>query len=240
MVYGVNPVFEVLLAGRRRISCAYLGETARNPRIRKLELFLAEKGVAVQRVDKGRLNDLVRTREHQGVALECSPYPYVPFESLLASPKLLLLDNVEDPHNVGAILRSAEVFGFDSVLLPVRGVPDIYPSVVKASAGATEHLKIAKERSANRYVQAAAEQGFQVVALDADGDTGLQKLASLRIEKLLLVIGGEEKSVGQFILNQAQYVVRIEQRGRINSLNASVAAGICMFALSNPPSEQPS
>jgi len=231
-VYGLNPAFEVLRAGKRRVFSAHLNEGMReNARVKKLLGVLERGKVEVEWTDKGRLMQLSGSRDHQGVVLKTSLYPYADFGELLGAPRLLLLDNVEDPHNVGAILRSAEVFGFTSVCLPKKGVPEIYPSVVKVSAGAAEFMKICHNDSANGYARKAAEAGYRVVALDAGGKTSLESVAEAKPEKLLLVIGGEDRSVGQFILNMADDVVGIAQRGRINSLNASVAAGIALFAL---------
>ena len=230
-LYGLNPAFEVLRAGRRAVKTAFLDRATKGrPRLKKLAALLERRAVFFEWVEKGRLTDLAKSREHQGVVLRADNYPYVPFASLLEGEKLLLLDNIEDPHNVGAILRSAEVFGFHSVLLPNKGVPEVYPSVVKVSAGATEFLRIARETSSNRYAIEAKEHGFQVVALEAKGKTAINDLKSKSLEKLLLVVGGEDKAVGQFILNLADYVVRIEQKGKVNSLNASVAAAIAMCA----------
>ncbi|MDP6460965.1 MAG: RNA methyltransferase [Gemmatimonadota bacterium] len=233
-LYGLNPAFEVFRAKRRRVLRALLlDDKGRNPRLAKLAALAGKHGVTVERVDRGRLHDLARSREHQGVVLQAEPYAYTESGKLFARPRLLLLDNVEDPHNVGAILRSAEIFGFDSVLLPTRGVPEIYPSVVKVSAGATEFLAIARDSTTNRYVVTAREHGFRVVALDGGGPDGLRETAAaLSDERVLLVIGGENHAVGQFVLNSADHVVRIAQEGRVNSLNASVAAGIALFAFS--------
>ena len=128
-------------------------------------------------------------------------------------------------------MRSAEIFGFQGVCLPSRGVPEVYPSVVKVSSGATEFMQIARDASANQYARKAAEEGYQIAALDMNGDTTLDTLRAAAPEKLLLVIGGEDKSVGQFILNMADHIIGIPQFGRVNSLNASVAAGIAMHAL---------
>ena len=114
-----------------------------------------------------------------------------------------------------------------------RGTPNVYPSVVKVSAGATEFLKITNDRSENAYVKKAIENGYTVVVLDEEGKTDIDEIKSINPEKLLLVIGGEDKSVGQFIINTADYVVAFKQFGRVNSLNASVAAGIAMFALAD-------
>lgn len=143
-----------------------------------------------------------------------------------------MLDNIEDPHNVGAILRSAEVHGFHHILLPHKGVPGVYPSVVKASAGASEHLQIARDMNATQYVKRLrAEEAWEVVALDAARPISVDEYEVEKDAKLLLVIGGENKSIHQFILNDADAIVNIRQHGRINSLNASVAAGIAMHAL---------
>jgi len=231
-IHGVNPAFEVIRARRRRIHKAYLQDGVdASGRMKKMAVLLESIAVPAVRATKQQLFRLCRSTEHQGVVLETDPYPYVSFESLADCPRLLLLDNVEDPQNVGAILRSAEVFGWKDVLLSAKGVPDIYPSVVKASAGATEHLLICRDHAANAYVKLLLAKGYTIVALDEHGPEDIGPVRKLAIEKLLLVIGGEHRSVGQHILNQARHVVGLRQRGRIQSLNASVAAGIALFLL---------
>ena len=231
-LYGLNPAFEVLRARRREVRVAYLNASSRNnPRFGKLVVILEKAGVPAEWVERGKLDQLAHTREHQGVVLEAASFGYVSHRDLLELPRLVLTDNVEDPHNLGAILRSAELFGFSGVMLPRRGVPGILPSVVKASAGACEYLAVARDRSANQYVRAALDNGYTVVALDAAGAAALDLGASAAEEKLLLVVGGEGRGVGQFILNEATHTVSIPQQGHVNSLNASVAAGIAMFAL---------
>ena len=169
--------------------------------------------------------------EHQNVVLKVSRYPYVPFSECFQADRVLLLDNVEDPHNVGAILRSAEVFGFHHILIPTKGVPEIYPSVAKVSAGAVEFLKIARDCNSVTYVQKALEAGFTVAALDAKGTVNLDTFAEKPTTPLLVVIGGEDKGVGQYILNHASLTLAIPQSGHINSLNASVAASLTLYAL---------
>lgn len=231
-IYGINPAFEVVRAGKRHVYEAYLNKAALNqPRMKKLSQYLDKMNIPIQWVDKGRVIDLSGSKEHQGVVLKTKPYPYVPSETLWNRLRILLLDNVEDPHNVGGILRSAEIFGFNTVLLSIKGVPEIYPSVVKVSAGATEFLDIAKDATSNAYVQTAKEKGYQVIALDENGKTDIREIQTKLTEKSLVVIGGEDRSVGQYILNNADIVASIHQKGRINSLNASVAAGIALFVL---------
>lgn len=230
-VYGMNPAFEVLLAGRRNVQEALVARKGA-PKLEKLLELLKARSIPVKTVEKGILNTTCDSREHQGVALLVSSFPYDPFEALLDTNRLLLLDNVEDPRNVGAILRSAEIFGFNHILLPSKGVPGIYPSVVKSSAGATEHLHVCAQGTTNRYLRAVKEAGFKVVALDGKGNDILRPGLIPDQEKIMLVTGGENYSVGQFILNNADYTLRIDQKGRINSLNTSVAAGIAMHVLS--------
>ncbi|MBI2441406.1 MAG: RNA methyltransferase [Lentisphaerae bacterium] len=231
-IYGINPAFEVVRAKRRAVEQAFFsagGPT--DARRRKLRELLNAGQVPVVVTDKRRLFDLCRTTEHQGIVLQTQPYPYARLAELQASERLLLIDNVEDPQNVGAILRSAEIFGWQNVLLAKRGTPEIYPSVVKAAAGATEYLRIARDHTANEYVKALLPLGFTLVALDARGEKDLERLRAAPPRKILLVIGGEHHAVGQHILNQAHHRVRIPRLGQITSLNASVAAGLALFLL---------
>ncbi|MFC1542202.1 23S rRNA (guanosine(2251)-2'-O)-methyltransferase RlmB [Candidatus Latescibacterota bacterium] len=231
-IYGINPAFEVVRSGKRPVYEVYINKSAAGqPRIRKLIDYLEKMDIPSKWSDKHRLYELSGSRDHQGVVVKTTPYPYRDSDSLWGQPRLLLLDNIEDPHNVGAILRSAEIFGFNSVFLSKRGVPDIYPSIVKVSAGATEFLDIAKDSSANNYVRAAQEEGYQVVALDMSGTFDIQTVRTQLSNRVLVVIGGEDKSIGQYILNSADFIVSIAQQGKINSLNASVAAGISLFVL---------
>lgn len=231
-LYGINAAFETILAGRRTIQRLYINQGSMDSRrLQTLVATARQRGIPVEQVEKGRLISLSGTRENQGVVVESSPFPYTPFADLLTAGRLLLLDNIEDPNNTGAIIRSAEVLGFDGVLLPRRGSSLIRPSVVKVSAGAAEHMRIACNCSANQYVKIAIEEGWHVCALDGKGKTALDDRSWVEIPHLLLVIGGEDKGVGQFILNAAHDIVTIRQHGKVSSLNASVAAGIAMHAI---------
>ena len=182
--------------------------------------------------DKQELSDRARSFEHQGAVLECSLYPYIRLEDADDTAlRCLLVDNIEDPHNLGAILRSAEAFGWKQVFLPMRGVPDVYPSVIKASAGAAEYLNIVRSASENKYAKWAQEKGYKLLPLDMAGKVSLDEYRPAADEKIMLVVGGEDKSVGQFILNAADGILKIPQTGRISSLNASVSAAIAMHVL---------
>lgn len=231
-LYGLNPAFECIRADRRKIHEAYINElTANSSRLKTLRRLLDERGIRVNLTDKGRLHQLSGSTEHQNVVLKTDRYPYVSHTECLSADRVLLLDNVEDPHNVGAILRSAEVFGFHHILLPTKGVPEVYPSVAKVSAGAVEFLNIARDCNSVAYVQKALDAKYCVAALDAKGSVRLDTFAETAPMPLLVVIGGEDKGVGQFILNNATVTLAIPQSGRINSLNASVAASLTLYAL---------
>lgn len=231
-IYGINPVFEAVSANRRKIDCVWLNrEGTANPRQKKLAAYLTNHNVRIEWTDKGKLFELCGTREHQGAVLESGPFPYTPYAELLGRSRLLLLDSIEDPHNVGAVMRSAEVFGWKSILLPRRGAPLVIPSVAKSSAGACEHLSIACNCSPNQYVKIALDEGYTVVSLDGAGKTSLEEIRDMKLEKLLLVAGGENSGVSQFILNSSNYIAAIPQCGHVNSLNASVAAGIALYLL---------
>ena len=231
-IYGINPVFEAVRAARRQIFRVWLNKDGTaNPRQRKLASFLASRNIPVEWVDKARLFELCGTREHQGAVLDSGPFEYTPFAEMLGEHRLVLLDSIEDPHNVGAIMRSAEVFGWKHVLLPRRGAPLVIPSVAKSSAGACEHLSIACNCSPNQYVKIALDEGYFVAALDGSGKVSMEEVRDMHHEKLLLVAGGENSGVSQFILNSASAVVSIPQQGQVNSLNASVATGIALYVM---------
>ncbi|MBM4142024.1 MAG: RNA methyltransferase [Lentisphaerae bacterium] len=231
-LYGINVADEILRAGRRRVRRAFLSaRKTPHARMRALRRALEAARVDCEETDDGRLARLCGSRDHQGIVLAADPYPYAHLDEVFAAERILLPDNIEDPHNLGAILRTAEFLGYSGVCLPTRGTPEVYASVMRVSAGAAEHLRIARCRTANHYARLARERGFSLIALDAQGRATLAALASDPPARFMLVIGGEDKAVGQFILNMADHTVRIGGPGRVGSLNASVAAALAMYAL---------
>ncbi|MCQ2397032.1 MAG: RNA methyltransferase [Lentisphaeria bacterium] len=231
-LYGINPVSEAIKAGRRTIHGIYAAQgTEQNPRMRKLVSDAKYRGIPVSWRNRSEIGEASGTRENQGVVADCEPFQYTPYADILGAPRMVLLDNIEDPHNIGAIMRTSEVLGWQNVLLPRRGTALVLPSVAKTAAGACEYLNIACNCSSNQYVKIALDEGYTVVALDGDGKTSLEELSANRPEKLLLVVGGEDSGVGQFIKMNATYVCAISQKGHVNSLNASVAAALALYAL---------
>ena len=227
-LYGIHPVLETLTANRRTFYEALVQTGLRHPRAKQLRAALTQRKIPIRDVDKHELAQTAKTREHQGVVLRCGDFPYSPLELAWREKLVLLLDNVEDPHNIGALLRSAEGMGIKHVLLPQKGCPGIYASVVKASAGAAEHMRITQDRNTTSYYKLARKEGFQVAALDGSGAISLPDWEPPQ-DPLLLVIGGEDRAVGQYLLNEADQVLSIPQQGNVTSFNASVAGALAMY-----------
>jgi len=231
-LYGLNPAFEAIRSGQRNITSAIISQgSMKNPRIIKLISILEKNDIPFEKVEKGRLIDTCNSHDHQGVVLFCDAFKHASLDDVLLNDRILLLNNLEDPQNVGAILRSAEIFGFKGVLLPLKGSPEIYPSIVKVSAGATEYLDVNRSAGVTSYLSRAKDEGYTIISLDGRGESTFADLKEKELGKILLVIGGEDKGVGQFVLTSSDYIASIKQAGRVNSLNASVAAGIAMSSL---------
>lgn len=231
-IYGMNPVFELLRAGRRKTTCVYV-DTRLKERQRTDALLRCaeERNVPVEWKERGRLIDMCDSRENQGVVAQTTEFPYADSTLLNDISRVLVIDNVEDPHNIGALIRTAEVVGFEAVVLPIKGTPGIYASVVKAAAGATEYIPIIRDGNTPANIRAVKNAGLSIASLDMKGQFTLLEYAKIAPQRLALVIGGESKGVGHYVLRQSDAVVYIPQKGRVTSLNASVAGAIAMSAL---------
>ncbi|MCH5287924.1 MAG: 23S rRNA (guanosine(2251)-2'-O)-methyltransferase RlmB [Christensenellaceae bacterium] len=235
------PVYENLLAGRNPIREALKSG-------RDLEKLLVQKGelsgsareivemakaarVPVQEVEKSRLDEI--TRHHQGMLAFASAYQYSTVDAMLQeaadkgeAPFLILLDGITDPHNLGAIIRSAECAGAHGVIVPERRSVGLTPAAVKASAGAVEHMKVARVTNLNRTIDELKERGVWLYAVTMEGQD---------YEKtdfnggVALVIGSEGEGISRLTLERCDMQVSLPMAGHIDSLNASVAAGIMMY-----------
>jgi len=236
-LFGIHAVQEALRARKRNHIELQLDENAPRERFKSLVRLANEFAVRVHTCSKHELYENCQSKQHQGAVLITTSFPYSDLtDKVFTQPRLLLLDNLEDPRNAGAILRSANLFGFSTVLLPLKGGTGIYPSVVKTSAGASEHLSIIRAANSTKYFQRAIKAGYRTVALDAQGKNILSEVPATDTRPLFLIMGGEDKRIGQYILNEAEVVARIPQQGNINSLNASVAAGIALYHFSQKES----
>lgn len=231
-LYGIHPVQEVLRAGRREVRRLYVVDGKEAGR-RPAELVRAaqERGVPVSRVDAQRLVSLCGSGAHQGVAAAVGPYPFVPLTDLRprdgGDPFLLLLDGVQDPHNLGAILRTALCAGVDGVVLPKDRSAAPTPAVSKASAGAVEHMPVARVTNLARTIEDLKKQGLWLYGLAQESRNSLFS-CNLR-GPVGLVVGAEGKGLRPLVARGCDGRLSIPQTGPVSSLNASVAAAVALY-----------
>lgn len=190
-----------------------------------------QKKITVQMVDKAALDRLSVSGHHQGVIAVCTEFTYSEIEDLLESKGekgllLILLDGVEDPHNVGAIIRVADCAGADGIILPKRRNCGVTDTAVKVSCGAANHVKVAKVGNINDAIRMLKERGVTVFAADMDGEDIYRTNLT---GDVAFVIGGEGHGVHELTRKLCDGIVALPQRGKINSLNASVATGIVVY-----------
>lgn len=236
VVAGPRAVIEAVRARAGAIAVVYVEQGAGRRALRELEAEVQARGVKLEERDRASLDALAPDGRHQGVVAIAGEFRYVELEeALLAAadrPLLVALDEITDPHNLGAIVRSAVAFGADAIVtLKDRAAP-VTPVVVRASAGATEHARIVRVTNLARTLAALAEQHeLQVVGLAADGDFEIDRLPEAERGRVL-VIGSEGRGMRPLVRKQCTVVARIPIGGPVASLNASVAAGIALHAAS--------
>lgn len=236
ILYGRNAVREALRAGRRSFQRLLVSSGAQEAGTLGEVVKLAEKAqVRVERIDRHELDRRLREANHQGVALECSDYPYVELEDCLALAEqrgepalLLLLDHLQDPQNVGTLLRTAETVGAHGVVLPGRRAAEVTPAVVNASAGATEHLRIVVVANLAQSIAEVQRAGVWVVGVEDDERAQEYDRADLDMP-LALVIGAEGTGLARLTRERCDFLVRLPMRGQIASLNAAVAGSIVLY-----------
>jgi 23S rRNA (guanosine2251-2'-O)-methyltransferase len=235
-VYGRWPVLESLRAGN--VVKVYLaaGVNDSADHLREIQTMAAEKHIPVVRVDRFALDKVLGNANHQGIAAACRPYEYVDLERVVEGakkseghPLVLLFDGIQDPQNLGSILRTAEAVGVGGAILPRHNQVGVTPSVVRASAGAAEHIPVAEVTNLRQTVARLKEAGYWIVGLDMEGGTDYD---NFDVENpIALVIGGEGKGLSRLVTEECDYLVRLPMRGKIGSLNASVAAGIVLYEI---------
>lgn len=233
LLYGRQCVREALIAGRRKVRTLLLAEgTKPAPILSDISRLAQSAGVTIQRVDRSVL-DRVST-QHQGVGLEVGDFPYMEFTDALQwldrreAPLVLALDLLQDPQNVGALLRSAEAAGVDLVLIQDRRQVEVTPAVSHASAGAVEHLRVATVVNLRRALQQLQQDGFFVYGLERDPESRPYTDADLT-GKVALVVGGEGEGLRRLTRETCDQLLALPMRGHVESLNASVAGSIMLF-----------
>ena len=235
-LYGRNAVREALRARRRQLHRLYVSSGVQETGVIAELITLAESaGLPVQRVERQTLDKQLREVNHQGVMLETGPYPYVELADCLAVAAerkepalLLLLDHLQDPQNIGTLLRTAEVVGVHGVALPGRRAAEITPAVVNASSGATEHLRVVLVVNLAQTIAELQKDGIWVVGLEEDEAAQNFDTTDLRLP-LALVVGAEGAGLARLVRERCDFLVRLPMAGQVASLNAAVAGSIALY-----------
>ena len=234
-IYGRNAVCECLRAGRRRVYRLLLAQGVKETGpVTEIVTLAHQAGVAIETVERAAL-DRIGPVNHQGIAAEVSAYPYTNLEEILTQaekrdelPFLLLLDCLEDPQNLGTLLRTADVVGVHGVVIPKRRAVGITPAAANASAGATEHLRVTRVTNLARTIEKLKERGVWVVGLEDRPPARLYSQFDLN-GPLALVVGSEGRGMRRLTLESCDVVIRLPMRGHIGSLNAAVAGSIALY-----------
>ena len=222
IVYGRNPVREAL-RGKRRVQRVFATERASR------EVWLGE--VEARIVEAREIEDRCDSPDHQGICAEVEAYPYVPADSLLdaADAIVLALDEVKDPHNLGAVCRVAESAGCAGVVLPERRSAEVTPAVCKASAGAVEHLAVARVPNLADWLGVAKQREAWIYGAAADAEVPYHR-PDYR-GRVVLVLGSEGRGLRPRVAASCDALVRLPRRGRLGSLNVSTAAAVLVYGI---------
>jgi 23S rRNA (guanosine2251-2'-O)-methyltransferase len=234
-LYGVNPVRELLRAGGEGLSELWLAEGGERARaFADLARMARDRGAKVREAPRVRLDRLAGTDRHQGVVAVVADYRYHGLDEILERaaaagevPLLVALDGIEDPQNLGAIIRSAHALGAHGVVIPKDRAAAVTPAAAKASAGAVEHCPVARVTNLAQALERLKAAGVWTVATAADADRDLGAL-DLRVPTAM-VLGAEGSGVRPLVLRTCDHVARIPMKGKVGSLNASASAAIALY-----------
>ena len=232
LIIGRNAVSEALRS-ERAIDTLLVAKGERNGSIGRIIATCRDKGAVIKEVDKRKLDFLCGGGNHQGVAAYAASHEYAELEDIFSLAKerdelpfIIICDELEDPHNLGAIIRTAECAGAHGIIIPKRRSVSLTWAVSKASAGALEYMPVVRVTNLAATIDELKERGVWIYSADMDGKTYSQTDFSSAVG---LVIGSEGNGVGKLIREKSDFIVSLPMKGKINSLNASVAAGILMY-----------
>jgi 23S rRNA (guanosine2251-2'-O)-methyltransferase len=238
IVYGRQPVHEAMRAGRRRIITLFVKETAKpSPDLDEIVRMAGKARVQVKPVDDRDLLRMTEGGHHQGIAARVGSYPYVSFENLVREmkaggepPLVLLLDHIQDPQNLGAILRTAEAAGVSGVLIPADRAVAVTPAAVRASAGAAEHVRVAEVTNLVRAMKTLKDEGFWIAGLECVPSAKLYTEADLK-GPIGLVVGSEGEGLKRLVRESCDFLISLPLHGKIGSLNAGAACAIALYEI---------
>jgi 23S rRNA (guanosine2251-2'-O)-methyltransferase len=233
-LYGIHPVFEALKAGRRNIYEVYVAKKKTSRRLGPVLALAESKKIPVERITPSQLKSMAGTDLHQGVGAKTGPFPLTKISDIVDGIRsgdethlLLLLDNILDPQNLGALVRTALCVGVDGVIIPKDRSVLPTPTVSKASAGALEHVRLSRITNMVSTIKRLKEKDIWIAGMDQNADRSIY-LCDLT-DSIAIVVGGEEKGVRPLIKKHCDFLMSIPQTGPVDSLNASVAGAVAMY-----------
>jgi len=231
-IYGINSVSEALKARGRSFAWVGVAKERHDLRLQRLVEDCRKQGIAVRFISRAELDRMAGNNAHQGVVAVTSAKQYNDLDDVLASKRgqfslLVVLDGVEDPHNLGAILRTADAVGANGVVIPERRAAGVTGTVAKASAGASEHLPIAKVTNIARTLEDLKERNVWTVGLDERGTQAYDAI-DYKMD-CAVVLGAEGKGLHDLVARKCDFLVSIPMLGKVPSLNVSVAAGVVLY-----------
>jgi 23S rRNA (guanosine2251-2'-O)-methyltransferase len=235
VVFGVRPVEEVCRARPREVAVVYVAEGHKAGEIDRTVQVARDRGITVEQRPRVVIAELAgKASTHQGIVAVVGEYPYASLEAMLAAaavarepPLLMLLDGVTDPHNLGAVVRTVEVLGGHGVIIPERGAAPVTGAAVKASAGATERVRIARTAHVLGVVDHLREHGVQVLGAAAGKGQPLDQADLTR--PTAFVLGSEGRGTRESMARRCDGLIQIPQRGLVDSLNVSVAGALLLY-----------
>lgn len=233
VVAGVHPVRELLRAGAEIRRVVVDRDRRSSDQLDDLLALARDADVRVEEADRDAVDELAAGQVHQGVVAVAPPFPYADLQRVLTGISgerrlIVALDGITDPHNVGSIARTAEAVGAAAMVVPARRASGVTPTVEKAAAGALAHLPVVRVTNLVRALKQAKDAGLWVVGLDAEGDVDVTDCGLLD-EPVMVVVGSEGDGLAHLTRVECDALVRLPMRGRVASLNASVAAAVAMY-----------
>lgn len=233
IIEGRNPVMELLESGKD-INKIFIQVGEKNGSITKLIAKAREKKIVIVEVQKSKLDEMSETKNHQGVIAIVPPFEYCDVYDILEyakdkneKPFIIILDGIEDPHNLGSIIRTAETAGVHGIIIPKRRAVAVNATVAKTSAGAVEHVKIARVSNINETIKYLKENGVWIYGTDGQAKN-MYYNQDFR-DSIAIVIGSEGLGISDLVKKNCDGLVKIPMKGKVNSLNASVSSGIVMY-----------
>ncbi len=234
-IYGRRPVLEVVKSGKRHLYEAVLPPEGRDaPEVAELRGLLLRLGVPFRSMEREALDELCEGGNHQGVAVRTGGFPYISLDQVIhdvnENPEalVLILDHIEDPQNVGSMLRTADAAGVTAVILPEDRAAGVTAAAVRASAGAAEHMRVAKVVNLVRAMEELKQCGVWMTGLDFGPDTKTYTAIDFK-GRVGLVVGSEGKGITRLVRETCDFVACLPMKGRVESLNAAVATAIALY-----------